>query len=111
MDEPTMVARYILMAAGASAYLYDATASVVRTIGEGNESVCVVRVVGNDEKRADYLARYQLDRLYSGMEARSNTVFRHLGDAVKEAEDVYAVATQVESTRQKLREARQNAQA
>ena len=83
-------ARYILMrhsnTADNHAYLYG-TARIIETVGEGTAAVDIVQVVGDDtgEDRAEYLAQYQLGRLQSGLEARSNQVFRRYSQALEEA--------------------------
>lgn len=71
--------RYILMRHDPTgknhAYLYE-YATIRKTLGEGRAAVDIVEIVGNTTEQVEYTARYQLDRLYSGLEGRSNTVYQ-----------------------------------
>lgn len=85
--------RYILMRhdpeARNHAYLYE-YARVIETIGPlaSGDSVDIVQCVGpsTGDESADFVANYQLGRLQSGMEGRSQIVFRFYHQAREEAQ-------------------------
>lgn len=86
--------RYILMKHDAEgrnhAYLYE-YCTIEGTIGTGPHAVDLVRIEQDIASRADFSARYQLDRLYSGLEARCNEVFEDPIRALTKAWEVYQV--------------------
>jgi 4-amino-4-deoxy-L-arabinose transferase-like glycosyltransferase len=86
MDE---LVKYILMRHDPTernqAYLYP-TATVVATVGTRilDHKVDVVRVEVSEGSDVDFIATYQLGRLWSGLEGRSDKVFDTLEQAVDE---------------------------
>ena len=97
-----MAERYILMRHDPTGhnheYLYSHS-TVVDTVGEGKRAVDIVRTEIEPENdsvqagtevqvRVQFLARYQLGRLQSGMESRSSEVFDTLERARYEAQRV-----------------------
>lgn len=77
------------------AYLYERTARVIETVGEGKAGVDIVEIRVSQDGNVEYVARYQLGRLQSGMEHRSSETYYSIEGARAMAEKQSAAIKQM----------------